>query len=289
MEFFHAGAGAITQLHLRGNQAIIGFMNVRFVVRGSLLALIMVLASLAVVFPFTERGRQLLPAFVPEVPVITAPRGPLPNSPGGLIEWTEYAGGAYHAVGHGFIFRRPNGQAVGVTTAHSLSFEVRPPLKKITLALRSQAQPVIEFDTLQGEPGQARSGEDMSVDYVLLHVPPGAAIDPALILDPDPRGLPQAGERVVLYGLMGDRAYRFDGAVLSVDPTAVWVVMDEEFEPSGLSGSPFISQHTGKVVGMAIATTRRGGKVLLGLHPIGSLVEKAQNAQTFPKISDYRR
>ena len=69
-------------------------MNVRFVVRGSLLALIVVLVALAVVFPFTERGRQLLPAFVPEVPaapVITAPRGPLPNSPGGLIEWTQYA------------------------------------------------------------------------------------------------------------------------------------------------------------------------------------------------------
>ena len=65
--------------------------------------------------------------------------------------------------------------------------------------------------------------------------------------------------------------------------------MDEEFEPSGLSGSPFVSQHTGQVIGMAIATTRRGGKVLLGLHPIGSLVEKAQQAQTFPKISDYRR
>jgi hypothetical protein len=40
---------------------------------------------------------------------------------------------------------------------------------------------------------------------------------------------------------------------------------------------------------MAIATTRRGGKVLLGLHPIGSLVDKAQQAQTFLKISDYRR
>ena len=65
--------------------------------------------------------------------------------------------------------------------------------------------------------------------------------------------------------------------------------MDDSFEPSGLSGSPFISQHTGKVIGMAIATTTRGGKVLLGLHPIGSLVEKAEAAQTFPKIVDYRR
>ena len=79
----------------------------------------------------------------------------------------------------------------------------------------------------------------------------------------------------MLYSLINDQARRFHGAVLSVDPTAVWVVMDEAFDPSGLSGSPFISQHTGKVIGMAIATTKRGGKVLLGLHPIGSLVEKA--------------
>jgi hypothetical protein len=32
--------------------------------------------------------------------------------------------------------------------------------------------------------------------------------------------------------------------------------------------------HTGKVIGMAIATTKRGGKVLLGLHPIGSWWKK---------------
>jgi hypothetical protein len=63
--------------------------------------------------------------------------------------------------------------------------------------------------------------------------------------------------------------------------------MDEDFEPSGLSGSPFISQHTGKVVGMVIA--KRAGKALLGLHPIGSLLEKAAAAQTFPNIADYRR
>ena len=266
-------------------------MNVRFVVRGSLLALMAVLAALAAVLFFTERGRQLLSLApeVPAVPVITALRGPLPNSPGGLIEWSQYAGGVYHPVGRGFLFRLPDGQAVGVTTAHSLSFEVQPPLQNIALALHEQTDPVIQFDTLRGEPGEARTGEDMTVDYVLLKVPTGTALDPALILDPDPRGLPQAGERVILYSLLNDRARQFSGAVLSVDPTAVWVVMDEAFEPSGLSGSPFISQRTGKVIGMAIATTRRGGKVLLGLHPIGSLVEKALSAQAFPKISDYRR
>jgi hypothetical protein len=129
----------------------------------------------------------------------------------------------------------------------------------------------------------------MAIDYVLLQVPSDHAIDPALILDPDPRGLPQPGEWVMLYSIVTDQPRVFEGTVLSADPSAIWVVMDEAFDPSGLSGSPFLSQHTGKVIGMAIATTRRGGKVLLGLHPIGSLVEKAEAAQTFPKIADYRR
>ena len=43
-------------------------MNVRFVVRGSLLALIAVLVALAAVLLFTERGRQLWPSPPPEVP-----------------------------------------------------------------------------------------------------------------------------------------------------------------------------------------------------------------------------
>jgi hypothetical protein len=142
---------------------------------------------------------------------------------------------------------------------------------------------------LRGEPGNARTGEDMTIDYVLLNVPTDYSLQPDMILDPDPRGLPQAGERVILYSLVSDQGHAFQGAVLSADPTAAWVVMDEAFDPSGLSGSPFVSQHTGKVIGMAIATTKRGGKVLLGLHPIGSLVAKATAAQTFPKIADYRR
>jgi hypothetical protein len=40
---------------------------------------------------------------------------------------------------------------------------------------------------------------------------------------------------------------------------------------------------------MAIATTQRGGKVLLGLHPMGSLMQKAQAAGSFPLIAHYRR
>jgi len=267
-------------------------MNVRFVLRGTLLALVAVLLALTAVLLFTEPGRQWLPSLppvVPAVPTLTAPRGVPPAASAGLVEWTRYGAGDYRPVGRGFLFRLPGGQIVGVTTAHSLSFNSQPPLRNIALAQGEWSQPVVEFDVLRGEPGTARTGEDMTIDYVLLSAPAEHPIDPALIFDPDPRGLPQAGERVALYSVSGDQPRVFQGAVLSAEPNAVWVVMDEAFDPSGLSGSPFLSQHTGKVIGMAIATTKRGGKVLLGLHPVGSLVEKAEAALTFPKIADYRR
>lgn len=274
------------QLQLLPNQAIIQAMNWRFVVRGSLLAISVVLLAVIAVLMFTEPGRRLLPPSVPPIPVINAPRGPLPTDQVGLVEQAQYAGGDYHPVGRGFIFQLPDNRLVGVTTAHSVSFGS---LLHIALARHESADRVIEADTLQGEPGVPRSGEDMTVDYVLLNIPSGYSIDPALILQPDQRDLPQPGERVSLYTVEADQPHIFEGAVLSAETQAVWVVMDEVFEPSGLSGSPFISQYTGKVIGMAIATTRRGGRVLLGVHPIASLVAKAQAAKVFLKIEDYRR
>jgi hypothetical protein len=61
------------------------------------------------------------------------------------------------------------------------------------------------------------------------------------------------------------------------------------FNPDGMSGSPFVSQHTGQVVGMAIAINPRGGRLLLGVHPIGSIVQLAESATELLKISEYQR
>ena len=265
-------------------------MNLRFVLRGSALGISIALFIVALLF-ITGRGRQWspFPPAVPAVPNLAAPRGLLPASPGGLVEWARYGDDVYHPVGRGFLFRLSSGEVIGVTTAHSLSFTAQLRLRSIALAEHETLQRMIEFETLRGDPGEARTGEDMSIDYVLLNTPRNQPIDPALVLDPDPRGLPQPGERVLLYSIVADHSRLFPGSVLSADPSAIWVVMDEDFDPAGLSGSPFLSQHTGKVVGMAIATTRRGGKVLLGLHPIGSLVQKAEAAQTFVNIAAYRR
>jgi hypothetical protein len=61
--------------------------------------------------------------------------------------------------------------------------------------------------------------------------------------------------------------------------------MDKFFNPGGMSGSPLVSQHTGQVVGMAIAVSPRPNRLLLGVHPIGSIMQLAESAAEFPKIS----
>ena len=65
---------------------------------------------------------------------------------------------------------------------------------------------------------------------------------------------------------------------MKVTPDATWIQLDEAINPNGFSGCPVVSQHTGQVIGMAVAGSTNP-PTRMGLHPIGSLVEKAKAAQ----------
>jgi len=139
----------------------------------------------------------------PLPPTIFAPRGELPAGPVGLQEWARYRGEAYSRVGSGFLILLNDGTIVGVTTAHSVLIgDPDHPLEQIALAVAGQSDFVAEFDTLWGQPGQPRTGGDMTVDYVLLQA--DQPIDSSFVLAPDPRGAPQPGERVSLFSSLGD-------------------------------------------------------------------------------------
>jgi hypothetical protein len=268
-------------------------MNLRFVLRGLALGLgvlAVFLTVLAIVLP------RLMPqppsGRVPPQPTILAPRGDLPEGPVGLQEWARYQGEAYQLAGCGFLFATADGEVLGATTAHSLVLGTdERVLEGVMFRIAGQHESVAEFSDLFGLPGRPRFlGMDLTIDFVLLKSAQG--VDPSLILEPDPRGAPQAGERVVLYSGLGDEfggASVFEGSVLAVDDRGAWIVMDEIFEPGLMSGSPVFSQHTGQVVGMALAATVRDGELLLGIHPIGSLVTKAEMASVFPRMGDFRR
>ncbi|MDY7077172.1 MAG: hypothetical protein SXV54_09635 [Chloroflexota bacterium] len=268
-------------------------MNTKFVIRGFLLALLVAVITgvvgLALIIAQTPIGQP--PDPTPPPPTILAPRAALPAGPVGLQEWVQYRGEPYVLAGSGFFLLLSDGEVVGVTTAHSVSFGDPDRLpERIALRVFDQTDFVAEFDTLRGPPGRPLTLEDLSVDYVLLQ--PAWPIERDLVLVPDPRGAPQPGERVSLFsGLgngQGDRRV-LEGTIQSASDTGVWVLMDELFNPGLMSGSPFVSQHTGQVVGMAVAATLRRNRLLLGVHPIGSVVHLAEEADEFPKIGEYRR
>jgi hypothetical protein len=228
------------------------------------------------------------PEATPPPPTIIAPRGEMPTAKVGLTEWAQFEGSSFEPRGSGFLLRLSNGEVIGVTTAHSVGDLRQPDNTLAQLALGEPDQPafVIQGDTLYGEPGLPRAGDDLTVDWLLLKVEPAQPIDRSLILTPDPRGGPQPGERVKLYSGSGARD-AFGGVVQSVDVNGIWALMDDAFDAGGMSGSPLLSQHTGQVVGMAVAVDYSRSRVRIGFHPIGSIVEKAEAAVKFPRIHEY--
>lgn len=260
-------------------------MNTRFLVRGLLLAVPMVVLIFAGwILLQTPLAKPLDPT--PPPPTILAPSGRMPTSSVGLQEWAQYQGQPYKLVGSGFFFSLPDENVVGATTAHSVSIgPAEHPLEWIALGIAHHTDYLGEFDTLRGQPGRRLTPEDLAIDYVLLYV--NLPIESSFVLAPDPRGAPQPGERVSLYsgqgnGQEGPRV--LEGTVQSVEERAVWVLMDKWFNPSLMSGSPLVSQHTGQVVGMAVAASPRRNRLLIGAHPIGSLVRLAESANEFPKL-----
>lgn len=225
----------------------------------------------------------------PPPPTLTAPRGELPPGHAGLEEWAQYADGA-GAIGSGFLLRLETGGLVGVTTAHSLYLSGWLGRRLESLAFRrpQSSDTAAVFTRFHGAPGRVFTGHNFALDYVLLS--PEGSVDEALALTPDPRGAPEPGERVVLYSGLGDGQggpRPLTGTVTTVGEAAIWVQMDEFFEAGGMSGSPLLSAHTGRVVGMAISAGHNA-PLLVGFHPIESLATKARQAETFPSLDEYR-
>ena len=274
-------------------------MRVRFVLSGVLrisAGIFLGLAIFALIYPAQfVQGLLWVTTSIPSTPpppVIMAPNGELPEGIVGLRLWAQERGSGYEpAWASGFLLELEDGRVIGLTAAHSLfQNNLDRSLERIGLAVNSQSQLILDAETYFGPPGVPFEGQDFSVDYVMLQVDQA---DPVFILQPDERGLPQPGERIILFSGLGDghgNPRPWQGTVLSTGSTAVLLLMDwSSWNPGGMSGSPVISQHTGKVVGMTIAAGLRRTRWVIGINPIGNLVKRAQAAQEFPKISAFQR
>ena len=259
-------------------------LNWGFVLRGGALA-IAALGLVAAVSTFLI-GRAFPPvpyAQPPPPPTIQEPRGEIPASAAGLQLWVRPKGEEEQMAGSAFLLLLPDGQIVGLTAAHNLAWgDSAHLLEFVTLRIANDSdgggeggagdlgnQVGVQVVGLHGAPGRPRRfGLDLSADHALLALE-GEPAEPAL--EPDPRAGAQAGERILL--LSGVDGGRHEGVVFRSEPQGIWCLMQAGFDPARSSGSPALSLHTGKVIGMAVAAGWREGRLVLGLVPIGALVE----------------
>jgi len=262
-------------------------LNWGFVLRGSAgaMAALVLLAGGGALWV----GQAFLPvpyAPPPPPPTILAPRGELPPNATGLQLWVRRQGEAERLAGSAFLLALPDGLVVGVTAAHNLAWgDVDRILDSMTLRIANrgeggaaediEGQAGLQVVGLHGAPGRPRRfGLDLSSDRALLALDGEVA---GLFFEPDPRGGAQAGERILLLSGLDGRGY--EGIVFQSEPHGIWSLMEGTFDPSRMSGSPAVSLHTGKVVGMAVAAGWREGRLVLGLHPVGALVEQGISDQ----------
>ena len=244
-------------------------VNWKFVARGLALGLsLLVLALLATYLSLPRLFPGVPYGPLPPAPTIDRAAGAQPSAWPGLAAWAVFEARDPRLAGSGFVFRLPNGVPVAAVAAHS--FNLAGGLDHIEL---SSSDFELSFDALHGPPGKPRYlGSDLTGDYLLLSV--SADLPREVVLLPDERGLPQPGERIVLYPGVGAGGGARQGTILSAGSEAAWAVMDEAFAPGLMSGSPIVSLHTGRVVGMALSAGEREGHTVIGMHPIGSLVKK---------------
>jgi hypothetical protein len=223
---------------------------------------------------FARRPGVDLPP-LPAPPTIAAARGDLPA---GVIAFEERVqrGDGYYLGGSGFLLELQNGDVIGVTTAHSMG---EGDFTRVVFTRAGHERPVAAFSELYVPRGRPATQSNMTTDYVLMK--PEASPDPDLVLEPDPRGAPQPGERVSLHSGLGDGRggeRRLHATVESVDGSGAWLRMDEVFDSSLMSGSPVLSQHTGRVVGVTVFMHWIPDTLRIGINPIGEIVKRAREA-----------
>jgi hypothetical protein len=186
--------------------------------------------------------------------------------------------------GTGFFTKTPDGRVAAVTSAHLIDPQGPTLLEARWLDVRTEAL-VATFTRSWGQPGRGGTDDpsyDLRSDYLLL--PVEVMISPERILELDSRPLPDLRERVWFPNK--DRTappgYRIvNGTVAAVDVKYVTVILDQPIALSSQSGSPIISQVTGKVIGTLSRAGQERGRTFLLLTPAAALLKALTGNRTF--------
>lgn len=189
--------------------------------------------------------------------------------------------------GTGFLVKAPNGKVSGVTSAHFIDFDGQPLKKAAWVDIRTKKH-VIRFTKSYGMPGDGGTSNifkiDLRSDYLVLSGE--MEVPDNLLLQLDERVSPEVGERVFFPNKDSNQAIGFQivgGQVSEANPGYYIVELDTAVTMQSQSGSPIISQSTGKVIG---TLSRSSGKETRTLHltPSSSILETMKSSVEFPEL-----
>lgn len=182
--------------------------------------------------------------------------------------------------GTGSFIRAPNGKIIGLTSAHVINFSGPKLLEVNWLDIKTQHS-VATFVKSWGMPGYEGSYEplDLRSDYLLLLAE--GDVDAQSLLEMDSRNIIPEQEPIWFPNKNGQARKGFDlveGKVIKTDPAYLFVKLDKEVDLQSRSGTPIISQLTGKVIGI-LAGCDNTDSTLLYLTPGFSIYQALIEAQ----------
>ena len=201
----------------------------------------------------------------------------------------RWKNGQSSAQGTGFFAKAPNGKIVAVSSAHYLQRN-GPPLLEAAWCNVVTGEPVASASTSWGSVGSAgkMSPEiNLRSDYLLL--PVEDALKPEEVLEFDLRSMPKVGERVWLPDKKASTEIGHDnvaGTVTEATEKYIAVELDVAIKLQSQSGSPFLSQTTGRVIGtLSMANTSTNPPVIY-LTPAEAILRQLAKPDLFPKLRD---
>lgn len=183
--------------------------------------------------------------------------------------------------GTGSIIRAPNGLMIGLTSAHFINF-CGPQLIEVQWLDVKTGKPIARSLKSYGMPGYEGSYDplDLRSDYFLLVVE--GNLESQRVFELDNRSAVEVGERIWFpdKNVTANSGNRLIGGTLSkTSAEYLLVTLDESIDLQSRSGTPIISQHTGKVIGILVGGDKENKKLLYiapGLSILKTLIEVQQ-------------
>jgi hypothetical protein len=191
--------------------------------------------------------------------------------------------------GTAFLTRGPGGTVFGVGSAHYiLGGSVAHRIELLEIA---SGEAIIDTDKSYGPVGDGdpttppENSASLAEDF--FFVPVETEVVDENIVELDAREYVKKGERIWFPNKNpdADKGYTlFEGTVIEVDSGYVGVEMDTAIPLQSQSGTPFVSQHTGKAIGtLATARTQGTDTVVIYLAPAHAIRQGlASNREIMP-------